>query len=83
MASKRKRKRTKPKPCDCITRVNKHLAAHNTRLDEISLINMETGAARQTLHVATTKVERKPGKAKVMCVTFCPFCGQRTAPEAA
>lgn len=69
--------------CNCIKAVNKKLAESNTVLDEISLVNLETGKVRQSLHVATKKLERKRGKAKMICVTFCPFCGKRTKPKAA
>jgi hypothetical protein len=69
--------------CKCVERVNKQLAEHNTRLDELSMMNMTTGKCRQSIHVATCKIERRKGKAKKMLVTFCPFCGKRYAPNVA
>lgn len=69
--------------CNCIELVNKELAKNNTILDEISLWNFKTGKVRQSLHVATKKLARKRGKAKIVCVTFCPFCGKRAKPKAA
>jgi hypothetical protein len=73
--------------CNCIEEVNEILAPHNTVLDQISLINMKTGTVRHSLHVATSKIGRGKQKAKLMTVTFCPFCGERVnrseEPEAA
>lgn len=68
--------------CDCIPKLNEMMAEHNTKLDELTMFSMSTGNTRSSLHVVTSKVDsRKKGKAKVMLVTFCPFCGERTAPQ--
>lgn len=69
--------------CKCIDLVNEKLAEHNTRLDQVSMLNFKTGKCRESLHVVTTKLERRKGKAKLMLVTYCPFCGKRSAPKAA
>lgn len=68
--------------CDCVDDVNKMLEKENTFLEKVSLLNMKTGTCRESIHLVTGKLDRKKkGKAKVMLVTFCPFCGQRYAPE--
>ncbi len=68
--------------CKCINGLNKKLAAHNTALDQISLIDLKTGKVREAIHVATRKVDTKQrGKAKLLLTTYCPFCGKRSAPK--
>lgn len=66
--------------CNCTDKVNKSLEPYNTILDEVSMLNMSTGVCRQSLHLVTGKRERKKGKARVVLVNFCPFCGDRYAP---
>jgi len=66
--------------CTCIARVNKQLKQHNTCLEQVSMVNFETGKVRQSLQITTAKIERKRGKPKVVLPTFCPFCGKRSAP---
>lgn len=62
--------------CKCVERVNKHLAEHNTVLDQTSLINMKTGTVRESMMVATRKLDKKKrGGAKIMLPSYCPFCG--------
>lgn len=62
--------------CDCIERVNKSLAEHNTCLSEVSMVNFQTGGVRQSLTIGTSKLERKKGKAKIVLPSYCPFCGE-------
>lgn len=67
--------------CNCVAEVNEMLKKENTFLEKVSLFNMKTGTCRESIHLVTGKLDRKKkGKAKVMLVTFCPFCGQRYAP---
>jgi hypothetical protein len=69
--------------CKCVAKVNKLLAASNTRLDQCSLINMETGQVRESLKIATCRADprNKRTKVKTLCPSFCPFCGERVKPK--
>jgi len=69
--------------CDCAAKVNERLAESNTALSETSLINMKTGAIRQSLIVKTERLSRDKPRSKVKTVlpSFCPFCGERYKPE--
>lgn len=63
--------------CNCIARVNKHLAEHNTALQQVSMLNFKSGRCRQSLVIATQKLRRTDkGKPKIALPTFCPFCGK-------
>lgn len=63
--------------CDCVQRVNESLKQHNTVLTELTMVNLATGAGRQSLQIATQRL--KGGRTKVYTVvpSFCPFCGER------
>lgn len=63
--------------CECIERVNKGLAEHNTCLSQVTMVNFKTGGARQSLTIGTEKIESKRGKPKTVLPSFCPFCGER------
>jgi hypothetical protein len=68
--------------CNCVAEVQKMLEKENTRLTHVSLFNIKTGKCRESIHVSTEKIDtKKKGKAKYMLVTFCPFCGERYAPQ--
>lgn len=57
--------------CDCITRVNADLRAHNGKIT-LPLIG------RQQPFVQTNKLdEKKRGKVPLLFATFCPFCGSK------
>jgi len=71
------------KTCECIEETNKLLAEHNTELGFHFLMNRETGGVNQTVRLVTNIIEKKRGARPLAIVpTFCPFCGQRYAPEA-
>jgi hypothetical protein len=57
--------------CNCIEKVNLHLAAFNTRL-------LTAWFGPQGAMLCTEKVDAKErGKKKEMFASFCPFCGAR------
>lgn len=74
--------------CECIEKVNEKLATRNTKL-AISFITSEImkGGKRSlelasSLSVEVAKIDSKVrGKALSVCVTFCPFCGQKAQKE--
>jgi hypothetical protein len=63
--------------CKCVAKVNKLLAPNNTVLDQTSLINFTTGQVRESLVVATRRLNprNKRSKVKTIIPSFCPFCG--------
>ena len=67
--------------CKCVQIINKELKQHNTVLSEVSMLNFKTGKCRQSLQIVTQKIARARGKARVVLPTYCPFCGNRTAPK--
>lgn len=57
--------------CDCIAKVNGHLAAYNTRLT-FSLFGP------RVTFIQTDKLDaKKRGKPSLMVASFCPFCGDK------
>jgi hypothetical protein len=61
--------------CKCVAKVNKHLAANNTRLSEPFIFGKDMSVSTG-LFITTEKVDRtKRGKPHSMLATFCPFCG--------
>lgn len=65
--------------CDCITRVNEHLAEFNTTIE----LPMWTSSGKLTPFVQTVKIDSgKRGKPKLMFASCCPFCGERYAESA-
>ena len=57
--------------CDCIARVNKFLAGHNSKI-------MLPMLGPQIPFVETQKLdEKKRGKPMMAFATFCPFCGEK------
>ena len=44
--------------CKCVERMNKKLADHNTHIPQVTMVNMETGKARQSLTIVTQKHSR-------------------------
>lgn len=68
-------------PCDCLSKVNAQLAAHNTVLAYKESINMKTGKISNVLPVPTQKINKRGPSAKVVFPIYCVFCGQkRVAP---
>lgn len=63
--------------CYCIEEVNAELRKQNTRLDLGSVVN-NSGGLTPHMIVRTAKIDTKRrGRAVVVPVTFCPFCGER------
>lgn len=60
--------------CDCIDKVNKTLAEHNTRLDLANVINMKTGVMSLVVEVPTKKINPRKPKLRMEPI-YCPFCG--------
>lgn len=57
--------------CDCLSKVNGHLAEFNTKI-ELPMIGP------QRPFVLTMKLnEKKRGKPKMMFASCCPFCGEK------
>lgn len=69
--------------CDCTAKVNAQLEPENTTLREVSMINMKSGAVRQSLVIATERLrsEKKRTRVKTVLPSFCPFCGARYSPQ--
>lgn len=72
--------------CECVERVNAMLAESNTVLDECCMISfreepssMKVGAIRNSLVVATTRLDQSKKRTRVRRVipSFCPFCGEK------
>lgn len=63
--------------CDCMSKVNEQLAAHNGRLATGFLIRNDLGVGMRLL-LQTEKIDATKRK-KVPHVTaaFCPFCGAK------
>jgi hypothetical protein len=70
--------------CNCKEKLNARLEADNSVLKEASLINIKTGDVRQSLYIETEKLysDKKRGKIRKVCLTFCPFCAERYVPKA-
>jgi hypothetical protein len=61
--------------CNCVDKIDVQLAAKNTRIKHIFVINKDVGMA---IGVETEKVDRsKRGKPVTMLAAFCPFCGRK------
>ena len=65
--------------CDCIKRVDENLKKHNTVLTKLTVVNMITGAGRESLQIATQRLKRGRTKVHTVLPSFCPFCGERVA----
>ena len=60
--------------CDCIDKVNRHLAEHNTRVSAALGIDDEMNMIGRLI-VATEKIDKRKKESRTMTATFCPFCG--------
>jgi hypothetical protein len=67
--------------CDCITKLDEHLAAHNSRL-QVSFLN-EGGHLVERPHIGTEKINKRDRRSMGAVPSFCPFCGERYGSEAA
>lgn len=60
--------------CDCIKRVNSHLAKFNTEIE----LPLWTSNGQITPFIQTMKVDdKKRGKPRLMFAIHCPFCGEK------
>lgn len=66
--------------CECVDQINENLKPKNTRLSEVSMMNMTTGNVRQSLIIATERIERGKKYVKYGVPSFCPFCGTPVTP---
>jgi hypothetical protein len=68
--------------CECIKKANKELAARNTVLETVSVIDKEFFAkkvlrTKEKLFVPTKKLDpKKREKPLKVFMNFCPFCGE-------
>lgn len=72
--------------CECVEKVNAMLAESNTVLDECCMVrfresplSMKAGAIRNSLVIATIRLDQSKKRTKVRRVipSFCPFCGEK------
>lgn len=66
--------------CECIDKVDEQLKPEGLYLETISMLNMSTGKARETVFCNTQRLVRSKAKRKKVVPTFCPFCGERLKP---
>jgi hypothetical protein len=65
--------------CDCISKIDEKLAEHNSRLQvAFTFRPMST-----RVHISTEKLVPRKRESMGAVATFCPFCGERYAEEAA
>lgn len=68
--------------CDCIKKANKELAAHNTALETVSVIdkdsfNKKVLRTKEKIYLPTKKLNTKVrGNPLKVFVNFCPLCGE-------
>lgn len=68
--------------CKCLSKVRKILAKSNTRVDMVSLVNFKTGKIRESLKIATARIDRRQRtKVRTLLPSFCPFCGEKYLKE--
>lgn len=60
--------------CNCIKKVNKQLAKHNTTLELSNTINHDTGKMGLVLEVPTTKINPRKQRLRLFPI-YCVFCG--------
>ena len=65
--------------CNCITEFDAKLAEHNSRLQVI----FPFGAGEMTtrVRIGTEKINTRNRTSMGAVATFCPFCGERYAPN--
>lgn len=72
--------------CDCIKKANKELAAHNTVIETVSVIDKDSFEkkvlrSKEKICIPTKKLSTKSkGKPLRVFVNFCPLCGEAAAP---
>ncbi|KPH62306.1 hypothetical protein [Novosphingobium sp. ST904] len=70
--------------CTCLSKFNEMLKKHNTEIDVTFTIPRDGGPMRALPKIATSKIETRKRVGPVIAApTFCPFCGQRYAPQPA
>lgn len=73
---------TKRKACRCIAKVNNQIKERGLRLSIGCLVNIKTGKSRESTYMTTERLERGSRiERRNVYPTFCPFCGQRLAPQ--
>lgn len=61
--------------CNCVRKVNRLLAEHNTTIVTVTAIN-PSGGFEERLCVPTRRVDTRKRKASMrLFATFCPMCG--------
>ena len=64
--------------CDCVTKVNKKLEEHNTRLDiPIGFDPLSGLSAMPNMKIATSKIDEKKKEDISFFATYCPVCGEK------
>ena len=69
---------TKDSGCDCVSKVNDHLAAQNGRL--VMGLRIAPGMrviGRLMLQTEKLDKNKRGPRPPLVSVTFCPFCGQK------
>lgn len=65
--------------CNCIKRIDEHLAKFNTKIE----LPLWSASGRLTPFVQTVKLDSsKRGKPRLMAASFCPFCGEEYSVKA-
>lgn len=63
--------------CDCITKVNEHLAERNTQVTTTIGVKGSTFAF-YGVRIETHKIDNhKRGKPVSLTAAYCPFCGEK------
>lgn len=64
--------------CDCLDKVNKKFEPEGLALPVISMLNMTSGKARETVYMQTDRLKiGSRVKRKKVVPTYCPFCGEK------
>lgn len=65
--------------CDCVRKVNKLLAEHNTVVEDCTVFS-KAGKVESRLCVPTVRIDTKKRKGPMrVFASFCPMCGEKAA----